>query len=125
MFYSGSPTITGIVVMLSPKRSGRHLWFGTIYYRCPMGAFATASALAADGLAEGYHRFILGTLASAAATPGSHGAPEALEQMGDAAYHRHGDVVHFAADYVPCGQWKRTCRFGDISLRLHIGWRPP
>lgn len=27
-------TIAGIIAMLSPKRSGRHPWFGTIYYWC-------------------------------------------------------------------------------------------
>jgi hypothetical protein len=59
--------ITGIVAMLSPKRSGRHPWFGTIYYWCLMGVFVTASGLAAVRWAEDYHLFILGTLALAAA----------------------------------------------------------
>src|SRR5216683_1403250 len=44
--------ITGIVAMLSPKRRGRHPRFGTIYYCCLMGAFMTASALAAVRWAE-------------------------------------------------------------------------
>jgi primosomal protein N' len=69
--------ITGIVAMLSPKRSGRHPWFGTIYYWCLMGVFVTASALAAVRWAEDYHLFILGTLAFAAAHLGPLGAQEA------------------------------------------------
>jgi hypothetical protein len=96
--------ITGIVAMLSPKRSGRHPWFGTIYYWCLMGVFVTASALAAVRWAEDYPLFILGTLAFAAAHLGTLGAQEALEQLGEAAYHRNGDVVHFGADCVLCGQ---------------------
>jgi hypothetical protein len=63
-------TITGIIAMLSPKRSGRHPWFGTIYYWCLTGVFLTASALAAVRWAEDYHLFILGTLAFAAASLG-------------------------------------------------------
>jgi hypothetical protein len=53
--------------MLSPKRGGRHPWFGTIYYWCPTGVFVTAAALAAVRWAEDYHWLILGTLAFAAA----------------------------------------------------------
>jgi hypothetical protein len=60
-------TITGIIAMLSPKRSGRHPLLGTIYYWCLMGVFVTASALAAVRWAEDYHLFILGALAFAAA----------------------------------------------------------
>jgi hypothetical protein len=60
-------TITGIIAMLSPKRSGRHPLFGTIYYWCLLGVFVTASALAAVRWTEDYHLFILGTLAFAAA----------------------------------------------------------
>jgi hypothetical protein len=60
-------TITGITAMLSPKRSGRHPRFGTIYYWCLVGVFVTASLLAAVRWAEDYHLFILGALAFAAA----------------------------------------------------------
>jgi hypothetical protein len=63
-------TITGIIAMLSPKRSGRHPSFGTIYYWCLMGVFVTAGALAAVRWAEDYHLFILGALAFAAASLG-------------------------------------------------------
>jgi len=47
-------TITGIHCELSPKRSGRHPWCGTIYYWCLAGVFVTAGALAAARWAEGY-----------------------------------------------------------------------
>lgn len=59
--------ITGIVAMLSPKRSGRHPLFGTIYYWCLIGVFVTASVLAAVRWDEDYHLFMLGMLAFAAA----------------------------------------------------------
>jgi hypothetical protein len=63
-------TITGVIAMLSPKRSGRHPLFGTIYYWCLMGVFVTASALAAVRWAEDYHLFILGALAFVSAYSG-------------------------------------------------------
>jgi len=59
--------IVGIVAMLSPKRSGRHPWFGTLYYWCLIGVFVSASALAAVRWAEDYHLFVLGALAFAVA----------------------------------------------------------
>jgi hypothetical protein len=92
-------TVTGLVAMLSLKCSGRHPWFGTIYYWCLMGVFATASALAAVRWAEDYHLFILGTVALGR-TPRSHGAPATLEQPGEAACHRHGNALDFAAECV-------------------------
>jgi hypothetical protein len=60
-------TITGVIAMLSVKRSGRHPWFGSVYYWCLMGVFVTASGLAAVRWREDYHLFILGALAFAAA----------------------------------------------------------
>ena len=56
-------TIVGVIAMLSPKRSGRHPRFGTIYYWGLMGVFVTASGLAAVRWAEDYHLFALGALA--------------------------------------------------------------
>jgi primosomal protein N' len=67
VLFGPAGTITGIVAMLSRKRSGRHPRFGTIYYWYLMGVFATASALAAVRWAKDYYLFILGTLAFAAA----------------------------------------------------------
>jgi hypothetical protein len=60
-------TITGIIAMLSTKRTGRHPLFGSIYFWSLSGVFVTASALAAVRWAEDYHLFILGALAFAAA----------------------------------------------------------
>ena len=60
-------TITGIVAMLSPKRRGRHPRFGSIYYWCLWGVFATAAGLAAVRWHDDYQLFILGALAVAAA----------------------------------------------------------
>ena len=60
-------TITGVVAMLSPKRTGRHPVFGSIYYWCLCGVFVTASALAAVRWSEDYHLFILGSFSFVAA----------------------------------------------------------
>jgi hypothetical protein len=63
-------TITGIIAMLSPKRTGRHPLFGTIYYWCLLGVLLTATSLAAVRWAEDYHLLILGALAFTAASLG-------------------------------------------------------
>jgi hypothetical protein len=60
-------TITGIVAMLSVKRSGRHPSFGSIYFWCLGGVFVTAAGLAAVRWAQDYDLFILGASAFAAA----------------------------------------------------------
>ncbi len=54
--------ITGAVAMLSTKGRGRHSNWGTIYFWCLFGVFATMSALAFMRWAEDYHLFILGAL---------------------------------------------------------------
>jgi len=59
--------ITGALAMLSPKRTGRHPRYGTIYFWCLGGIFVTASGLAIVRWAEDYHLFVLGTLAFVAA----------------------------------------------------------
>jgi hypothetical protein len=60
-------TITGAIAMLSPKRSGRHPTFGTIYYWSLAAVFVSASTLTVVRWAEDYHLFILGALAFASA----------------------------------------------------------
>ena len=60
-------TITGLIAMLSPKRPGRHLRFGSIYFWALAGVFVTMSALAAARWREDYDLFILGGLAFSAA----------------------------------------------------------
>src|SRR5688572_25764445 len=62
--------VAGAVAMLSPKRSGRHPTFGTIYYWNLVAVFITATGLSVVRWAEDYHLFILGVLALAAATLG-------------------------------------------------------
>jgi hypothetical protein len=59
--------VAGAIAMLSPKRSGRHPRYGTIYFWCLAGIFVTASGLAFVRWAEDYHLFVLGTLAFVAA----------------------------------------------------------
>lgn len=59
--------VTGVVAMLSQKRTGRHPRYGTIYFWCSGGVFLTAASLAAARWAEDYHLFILGALSFAAA----------------------------------------------------------
>lgn len=60
-------TAAGIVAMLSPKRPGRHPRFGSIYFWCLCGVFASATMLSVVRWSDDYHLFILGALAFAAA----------------------------------------------------------
>lgn len=60
-------TVTGIIAMLSTKGRGRHSNFGTIYFWCLSGVFATAVALSVVRWAEDYHLFALAVLSFAAA----------------------------------------------------------
>jgi peptidoglycan/LPS O-acetylase OafA/YrhL len=60
-------TITGIVAMLSVKRRGPHPMFGSIYFWCLGGVFATAAVLAAIRWTEDRDLFMIGTLAFASA----------------------------------------------------------
>jgi len=62
--------VTGIVAMLSRKRSGRHPQFGTAYYRCLAVVFASAAVLSAMRWVEDEQLFILGALSFASATLG-------------------------------------------------------
>ena len=59
--------ITGAVAMLSTKGRGRHSNWGTIYFWCLSGVFATMSALSFMRWADDYHLFILGALSFASA----------------------------------------------------------
>ena len=59
--------ITGAVAMLSTKGRGRHSNWGTIYFWCLSGVFATMSALSFMRWADDYHLFVLGTLSFASA----------------------------------------------------------
>ena len=62
--------ITGAVAMLSNKGRGRHSRFGTVYFWCLFGVFATMSALSFIRWAADYHLFVLGALSFAAANLG-------------------------------------------------------
>lgn len=62
--------VCGIVAMVSPKRTGRHPRFGTIYYWCLSAVAASAAVLSFVRWVEDYHLFILGALAFTAATLG-------------------------------------------------------
>ena len=59
--------ITGAVTMLSTKGRARHSNWGTIYFWCLSGVFATMSALSFMRWADDYHLFILGALSFASA----------------------------------------------------------
>jgi hypothetical protein len=62
--------VAGPIAMLSPKRSGRHPTFGTIYYWSLVVVFVSATGLSVVRWAEDYHLFILGLLAFIAASLG-------------------------------------------------------
>ena len=63
-------TLTGIMAMLSVKRRGPHPWYGSVYFWCLGGVFATAAALAAVRWAEDHDLFTIGALAFASAILG-------------------------------------------------------
>lgn len=62
--------VAGAIAMLSPKRSGRHPTFGTIYYWGLVAVFVSATGLSVVRWAEDHHLFILGLLAFIAASLG-------------------------------------------------------
>ena len=62
--------VAGAIAMLSPKRSGRHPTFGTIYYWSLVAVFVSATGLSVVRWDEDYHLFILGVLALASASFG-------------------------------------------------------
>ena len=62
--------VAGAIAMLSPKRSGRHPTFGTIYYWGLVVLFVSATGLSVVRWTEDYHLFILGLLAFLSATLG-------------------------------------------------------
>ena len=70
----------GVVAMLSTKGRGRHSNWGTIYFWCLFGVFATMSALAFMRWAEDYHLFVLGSLSFASAYLGRTGAQRRWRQ---------------------------------------------
>jgi hypothetical protein len=61
---------TGIVAMLSPKRSGRHPRFGTLYYWCLTVVFLSAWVLAAMRWSDDAYLFFVGLASFSAATVG-------------------------------------------------------
>lgn len=62
--------VTGIIAMLSPKRSGRHPEFGAIYYWCLAVVFLSATVLAAMRWSDDAYIFFLGVTSFSAATVG-------------------------------------------------------
>jgi hypothetical protein len=131
--------ITGITAMLSPKRSGRHPWFGTIYYWCLTGVFVTAAALAAVRWAEDYHLFILGTLAFAAAHMGrmarrrrwSNWVKLHITGMGTsyivlltAFYVDNGKILPLWRDLPPVAYWLAPAVAGIPLIVRALLWHP-
>ncbi len=72
--------IAGAVAMLSNKGRGRHSRFGTVYFWCLFGVFATMSALSFIRWVADYHLFISGALSFAAANFGRTAARRRLRQ---------------------------------------------
>jgi uncharacterized membrane protein len=59
--------VTGAIAMLLRKGRGRHSRFGSIYFWCLLGLFASATYLSIMRWSESYHLFVLGACASASA----------------------------------------------------------
>jgi hypothetical protein len=67
VLFGMAAVMAGAVAMLSKKGRGRHSDWGTIYFWCLLGVFATMSALSFMRWAANYHLFILGVLSFASA----------------------------------------------------------
>jgi hypothetical protein len=72
--------VAGAVATLSNKRRGRHSRFGTVYFWCLFGVFATMSALSFIRWVVDYHLFILGALSFTAANFGRTAAKRRWRQ---------------------------------------------
>ena len=72
--------IAGAIAMLSNKGRGRHSRFGTVYFWCLFGVFATMSALSFIRWVVDYHLFILGALSFTAANFGRTAAKRRWRQ---------------------------------------------
>lgn len=62
--------VAGAVAAGSPKRRGRHPWFGTVYYWALGVVFVSATGMAVLRWTEDRHLFVLGTLAFGLASVG-------------------------------------------------------
>ena len=119
--------LAGAVAMLSPKRSGRHPTFGTIYYWGLVAVFVSATGLSAVRWAEDYHLFILGALAFAAAYFGRQARRQRWRNW--ARLHITGMgtsyVLLLTAFYVDNGKqlpvWKDLPHFAYWLLSLVVG----
>jgi len=80
VLFGVAAVITGAVAMLSNKGRGRHSRFGTVYFWCLFGVFATMSALSFIRWAADYHLFVLGALSFAAAIFGRTAAKRRWRQ---------------------------------------------
>ena len=80
VLFGVAAVITGAVAMLSNKGRGRHSRFGTVYFWCLFGVFATMSALSFIRWAVDYHLFVLGALSFAAAIFGRTAAKRRWRQ---------------------------------------------
>lgn len=114
--------ITGLIAMLSEKRRGSHPSFGSIYFWCLRGVFVTTAAVAAVRWAEDYDLFGSWSAGFCGRMHGSHGAPPALEQLGQATYRRYGVIIRSAADGLLCGQRKE---FAAATVFFMICLRKP
>jgi len=108
-------TITGIIAMLSPKRIGRHPLIRyellLVSDRSIRDCERSDSSPMGRRLSPVYSR----SACFCVCISGAQGAAQALEQLGQAAYHRHGDVIYSAADGFLCGQWKELAALERTS----------
>jgi hypothetical protein len=74
--------VTGAIAMLLRKGRGRHSRFGSIYFWCLLGLFASATYLSIMRWSESYHLFVLGACASASAWFGRSAIRHRWTRMG-------------------------------------------
>ena len=92
--------LVGAVAMLSTKGRGRHSNFGTIYFWCLSGVFATMSALSFMRWAENFHLFVLGAFSFVAAYLGRTAVRKRWHRWPRYHLTGMGASSHFAVDRV-------------------------
>jgi uncharacterized membrane protein len=127
---------SGAAAMLSPKRAGRHPRFGGIYLGALIGAFVTASALAAARWAADYDLILLGGLSVAAAVLGrvarrrgwlrAHMSGMGLSYIAmlTAFYVDNGKSLPIWRDLPPIAYWTAPSVVG-LPLLFWALWRHP
>ena len=109
--------VTGIIAMLSPKRSGRHPRFGTIYYWCLTVVFMSATVLAAMRWSDDAYLFSLGAASFSGRNRRTCRPTRTMARVGTNSYLEDGIVLHHNAHRISHGQWQKLAGLEGPSER--------